>query len=105
MGWVVLGLAVAVVFLTSLLKNNAWPEKLTSTLATVLSVIGGVVTVLAANNWEAEVFKNGDVLQTVLVVYGGSQLIYNFIFKNTTVDNVLTEIKVLPALGNDTPEA
>lgn len=90
--WVVVGLAVAVVLLGSLLKNVGWSDKVKQALVVVLSVVGGVVSV-----WQAGALNGAsDVLQTATLVYGASQLIYAFIFKGTGVEQVLAEVKVLP---------
>lgn len=94
-GLIVFGVAVLVVLATSLFKNVDMSDKLKNTIATVLSVIGGVVTVLGTNDWNFDSFGAGDVLGTVLIVYGAAQLLYHFLLKGTQVDAQLEETKVV----------
>jgi len=98
-GLIVLVVAVAVVLATSLFKNVDMSDKVKNLIATILSVVGGVVTVLGTNDWSFSGFDGGDVLGTVLIVYGAAQLIYNFILKGTQVDAKLEETRVLPGGG------
>jgi len=98
-GLIVLVVAVAVVLATSLFKNVDMSDKVKNLIATLLSVVGGVVTVLGTNGWDFSGFDGGDVLGTVLIVYGAAQLIYNFILKGTQVDAKLEETHVLPSGG------
>ena len=98
-GLIVLIVAVLVVLATSLFKNVNMSDKVKNLIATVLSVVGGVVTVLGTNGWDFTGFDGGDVLGTVLIVYGASQLIYNFILKGTQVEAKLEDTKVLPGGG------
>lgn len=100
MGWAVLGVAVVVVLLTSVLKNVEWSSRVTNLIAAVLSVVGAVVTVLAANGWSVDSFTDGNVLEIALIVYGGSQLIYNFILKGTAVSEALDNVNVFGGNGN-----
>lgn len=93
-GIIVLVVAVLVVLATSLFKNVEMSDKAKNLIATVLSVIGGVVTVLGTNDWSFDGFNGGDVLGTVLIVYGAAQLIYNFILKGTQVDAKLEETRL-----------
>lgn len=89
-GLIVFGVAVLVVLGTSLLKHCNWSIAAKNGIATALSAIGGVVTVLATNDWNVDNFATADVLETVIVVYGAAQLIYNFIVKGfSVVDNTV----------------
>lgn len=80
--------AVAVVLLGSLIKQVDWSDKAKQLLVSVLSVVGGFVTVWATGGLNGAV----DVLETALLVYGSSQLIYAFIFGGTTPERALAEI-------------
>lgn len=90
-GIVVFVVAVVVVLATSLFKNVDMSDKVKNVIATILSVIGGVVTTLGTNGWDFAQFEAGDVLGTVLIVYGAAQLIYHFILKGTAVEAKLAE--------------
>lgn len=94
-GLIVFGVAVLVVLGTSLIKNVNMSDKVKNLIATVLSVVGGVVTVLGTHNWDFGAFEAGDVLGTVLIVYGAAQLIYQFILKGTSVEAKLEDTKVV----------
>lgn len=94
-GLIVFGVAVLVVLGTSLIKNVNMSDKVKNLIATVLSVVGGVVTVLGTHNWDFNAFEAGDVLGTVLIVYGAAQLIYQFILKGTSVEAKLEDTKVV----------
>jgi len=98
-GLIVLGVAVLVVLATSLFKNVDMSSRAKNVIATVLSVVGGVLTVVGTNGWDFSGFSGGDVLGTVLIVYGAAQAIYQFILKGTQVDASLEEKKVLPGGG------
>jgi cellobiose-specific phosphotransferase system component IIC len=98
-GFIVFGVAVLVVLATSLIKNVDMGDKAKNLIATVLSVVGGVATVLGTNGWDFSGFEGGDVLGTVLIVYGASQLLYNFILKGTQVEAKLEDVNVLPGGG------
>lgn len=90
-GWVVAGLAVAVVLLTSLFKNVDWSDKVKNLVAVVFSVVGGAVSVWLSGGFDGAV----DVLQTSLLVYGASQLLYAFILKGTKPETALANVNVL----------
>ena len=94
-GLIVLGVAVLVVLATSLFKNVDMSSRAKNVIATVLSVVGGVLTVVGTNGWDFSGFSGGDVLGTVLIVYGAAQAIYQFILKGTQVDASLEEKKVV----------
>lgn len=98
-GLIVLGVAVLVVLATSLFKNVDMSTRVKNVIATILSVIGGVLTVVGTHGWDFSGFNGGDVLGTVLIVYGAAQAIYQFILKGTQVDAALEEKKVLPGGG------
>jgi hypothetical protein len=94
-GLIVLVVSVLVVLATSLFKNVDMSSRVKNVIATVLSVIGGVLTVVGTNGWDFSGFDGGDVLGTVLIVYGAAQAIYQFILKGTQVDAQLEETKVV----------
>lgn len=87
-GLIVLISAVLVVLGTSLLKHCNWSVARKTAIASALSAVGGIVTVLATNEWNVNNFATADVLETVILVYGSAQLIYNFIIKGfSAIDN------------------
>lgn len=94
-GIIVFAVAILVVLATSLIKNVNMSDKAKNLIATVLSVIGGSLTVVGTNGWDFTGFDGGDVLGTVLIVYGAAQAIYQFILKNTSVEEKLEEISVV----------
>jgi len=82
--------AVAVVLLTSLFKAVDWDARVKNLIATVLSVVGGVITV-----WATGGFENAtDVLQTSLLVYGASQLLYKFVLEGTKPEASLAAVNL-----------
>jgi hypothetical protein len=99
-GWFVAGLAVAVVLLTSLFKNVEWSDKVKNLVAVVFSVVGGAVSVWLSGGFDGAV----DVLQTSLLVYGASQLLYAFILKGTTPEAALANVSVFGGSAVDVPE-
>lgn len=98
-GLIVFGVALLVVLATSLFKNVDMSSRAKNVIATVLSIIGGGLTVVGTNGWDFSGFEAGDVLGTVLIVYGAAQAIYQFILKGTETDAKLEEVQVLPT-GN-----
>ena len=91
-GIIILGLIVAVVFVTSLFKTVNMSVKTKNLIATILSVIGGIVTDLAAKGFDVSQYATVDILTAALVIYGGSQVIYNFLMKGSSVDAKLESI-------------
>lgn len=88
--YAVLGLALGVVLLTSLIKNTGWNHKAKNAIATVLSVVGAGVIVLV--NPGNSLSDGGDFMALATSAYGSSQLIYNFILRGTGVEEKLAEI-------------
>jgi uncharacterized membrane protein len=93
-GIFVLVVSALVVLLTSLFKTVNMSVKVKTLIATVLSVIGGVGADLASKGFDVSQYAGLDILTTALVIYGGSQLIYNFIMKGTSVDAKLEDTLV-----------
>lgn len=91
--YAVLGLGLAVVLLTSLIKNVGWDGKAKNLVATVLSVAGAGVVVLL--NPGESLNDGGDFMALATSAYGTSQLLYNFILRGTHVEEKLAETKVL----------
>ena len=87
LGWVIFGLAILVVLLTSVFKTVDVPSKVKSLIAVVLSVVAGAVAVWAAQGGD---FTATNVVQAVGLVYAASQVIYDFILKGTSLDQSLT---------------
>jgi len=86
-------LAIAVVLLTSLIKNVGWNSKAKNAVATVLSVAGAGIFVLLSP--DRSLNDSGDFFALATSAYGSSQLLYNFILRGTTVEEKLAETKVL----------
>ena len=86
-GWVVFGLAIAVVLLTSVFKTIDLSSRVKALISVVFSVAGGAVTVWIAKGGD---FTATNVAESVALVYAASQVIYNFILKGTSVDRALT---------------
>lgn len=84
---------VAVVLLTSILKNTDWSPRYKNLLATVLSVIAAVL--LFVGGIDLGTVTTIDVLGLITSVYGTSQLVYNFILTGTGLEHSLAEKKVL----------
>lgn len=91
--YLVFGLAVVVTLLTSLFKHVDWSAKTKNLLATVLSVLGAAVTVWLGEG--RELANAGDVAQLAVTVYGGSQLLYNFLMRGTHIEEKIAEVEVL----------
>jgi len=100
-GAIILGLILAVVLFTSLFKTVNMSAKTKNLIATILSVVGGVVADLAAKGFDVSQYVGVDILTAALVIYGGSQLIYNFIMKGTSVDAKLEDSLVTSAPADD----
>lgn len=88
-GIIILVVIVGVVLLTSLFKTVNMSTRTKTVLATALSVVGGVVADLSAKGFDVSQYQGVDILTAALVVYGGSQLIYNFIMKGTSAGAAL----------------
>jgi hypothetical protein len=80
---------VAVVLLTSLFKLPLFSHKVKVAIATAVSVLGAAVHV-----WVTGEPDTTDFIATALQVFGGSQLIYNFILDNTKLDDALEHVGV-----------
>lgn len=91
-GWIILLSIVAVVIGTSLIKTVSMSDKTKNFIATVISLIGGVVTDLAGKGFDVSQYAGLDILTAALVVYGASQLIYQFIMKGSTLDAKLEAV-------------
>ncbi len=91
--WAVAVLAIAVVLLTSLIKNMNWNAKAKNLVATLLSVAGAGVFVAFSPDRSVNDF--GDFFALATSAYGSSQLLYNFILRGTAVEHKLAETKVL----------
>lgn len=94
-GLVIFVVAVLVVLATSLFKTVDMSDKAKNLIAVVLSAVGGGLTALGTNGWDFSGFGAGDVLGTVLIVYGAAEAIYNFILKGTRPEAVLAEKRLV----------
>ena len=87
-------IGLAVVLLTSLLKKEHWSAKTNQVLATVLSTIGGIVT-LYMNNGGTVTLSN--TVQHSAILLGVAQLIYSLGLKNTAINEYLTGLNLFGA--------
>lgn len=90
-GLVIFGSIVAVVVLTSLFKNVSMGAKAKNAIAVVVSSVAGVLTDLSGRNFDFGSYAAADILGTALIIYGASQLVYNFIMKGTAADAKLED--------------
>jgi len=88
-GWLVFGLAIAVVLLTSVFKTIDVNSKIKALIAVVLSIVAGAVTVWVTQDGD---FSSINITQAIALVYAASQVVYDFIFKGTSVDQALTSV-------------
>lgn len=91
MGWLILTFVVATVLLTSLFKNVNWNPKSKNLLAVVFSTLGAAIAVLISKGG-VDALLTTDLLESIVLVYGGSQGIFNFILKGTAVENALANV-------------
>ena len=90
-GIIVLVAALLVVVGTSLLKAVDMSTRTKNIIAVVLSAIAGAATVFIENGLDFSNLAGEGILQTALVVYGASQIFYNFILKGTGVEAKLAD--------------
>lgn len=95
-GFIVFGAVLAVVLATSLIKNVKMSDRVKNLIAVVLSTVAGVLIDLQTHSFDFGSYAAQDVLGTVLVIYGASQAVYNFILKGTTVEAKLEQVEVIP---------
>lgn len=82
--WLILGIALGVTLLTSLIKNVEWTGRAKNLLATGLSVLAAGVAVWVAGDFEAK-----PLFELTVYIYGLAQGFYNFILRGTTVNDSL----------------
>ena len=90
-GFLVFGVVVAVVLATSLIKNVTMSTRAKNAIAAVLSVVAGVFVDLTTHGFDFGSYAAADILGTVLVIYGASQAIYQFILKGSPLDAKLED--------------
>lgn len=88
-GILVFAFAVVVVLATSLFKNVDMSSRTKNLIAAVLSVVGGAVAAGIQSEWDFASYGTTDLLETVLLVYGAAQAMYQFLLKDTRADAVL----------------
>lgn len=84
---VFLGLGVVVALGTSLIKQDGWSLKRKQSVATLLSLLGGVVTAYFNKNGVVEL---GNTLQSSAMLLAVAQLAYSYALKNTKLNKFLT---------------
>ena len=87
-------IGLAVVLLTSLLKKEHWSGKTNQVLATVLSTVGGVVTLYLKNGGTVTL---SNTVQHSAILLGVAQLIYSLGLKNTAINEYLTGLNLFGA--------
>jgi hypothetical protein len=85
--FVVLVAAIAVVLLTSLIKNVNWSSKHKNLVATVLSVLAASIMFVSVT--PLATLSGTGVLSIITSVYGTSQLLYQFILNGTGLERKL----------------
>lgn len=85
-GIAVLIAALIVVLGTSVLKTADWSSKTKETVAGVLSVVAGIVTVLIDNGGDFAVFGTTGVLGVVVMIYGAATAIHKFLLPKAADD-------------------
>ena len=100
-GFIVFGVVVAIVLATSLIKNVTMSDRTKNAITTVLSVIAGVVVDLSTHGFDFGTYAAADILGTVLVIYGASQALYNFILKGSPLDAKLENVSIIPEKTGD----
>jgi hypothetical protein len=91
-GFLVFGVIVAIVLVTSLFKNVTMSTMAKNAIAAVLSVVAGVVFDLSTHGFDFGTYAAADIMGTVLVIYGGAQAFYQFILKGTALDAKLEDV-------------
>lgn len=100
-GAIVFAVGAVVAAATSIIKNVEMSVKVKTLIATVLSTVGGAITVVGTNGWDFSGFNGGDIFATALTVYGSATLIYNFILKGTHVNAKIEDVTVIPTGGGE----
>jgi protein-S-isoprenylcysteine O-methyltransferase Ste14 len=95
-GYIVFGVIVLVVLVTSLIKTVDMSEKTKNIIAAVVSVLAGVFINLSIHAFDFGSYAVADILGTILVVYGGAQAVYQFILNGTGLDAKLEALTLKP---------
>lgn len=82
--WVVLGAALAVNVLTSLIKNVNWTARAKNLVATVLSIVAAAAATIVAGDFEAK-----PLFELSVYIYGLAQAFYALILKGTVINHNL----------------
>lgn len=93
----VIGVAALAVLVTGLLKFDWLSTAAKQVIALVVSVVGGVVAAYATGNLNSAT----DVTQSIIIIYGLQQGIYQFIFDSGKPLNFVD--KWLEKIGSKTP--
>lgn len=81
--------AAAVVLVTSLIKMPWFGDDVKVLIATITSVVGAAI-----HTWLTGDFETLDLMAASLQVFGGSQLLYQFILDNSKLDDALERVGV-----------
>jgi hypothetical protein len=85
---------LVVVLLTSLLKKESWSAKTNQILATILSTVGGLVTIYFQKGESATL---SNTVQHSAILLASAQLIYSLGLKDTAVNAYLSSLNILGA--------
>lgn len=85
---------LVVVLLTSLLKKESWSAKTNQILATILSTVGGLVTIYFQKGGSATL---SNTVQHSAILLASAQLIYSLGLKDTAVNAYLSSLNILGA--------
>lgn len=88
---VIFGFVLLTVLLTSLFKQVQWSSRAKNLVAVIFSVIGAGLTILMAKGG-LDNLLSADLLESIVLVYGGSQAIYAFILSGTRADQKLAQV-------------
>lgn len=91
-------LGIAVVILTSVIKQEKWSKRNKQTASAVLSFVGGIVTAYFQNNGSvdlAETLNNSAVLLAV------AQLVYSYGMRDTKLNKFLTSLHLESTLDKN----
>lgn len=81
---IVFGIAVVVTFVTSLLKNVTWTDKVKNLLATGLSIVAAAIAA-----WTAGDFEGQTLFELSVYIYGLAQGFYSLLLKGTVINEKL----------------
>ncbi|MER5301291.1 hypothetical protein ABT039_17715 [Streptomyces lasiicapitis] len=77
--------------LTAIVQRPAWPAEVKKTVAVILALVAGIVTVAASGGWDQ--FQHGTLtFATLATVLAASQATYDLIWKPSKVAPVIESV-------------